>query len=202
MCVTVAPRCYTRRQWAIVVGPMEFHPLVLDPVPVQQRNRFHDEPALQREGVFEHWQRCVALGVPVDGPNPEDVLERGASLRERTARLERLLLDGRGVLDRVSATAARNHYGFVVADPDGVVVHIGGGGDFEAVASDRFPGRRNGNARGCRVAQKSRQISRLRPRLRSGSEVRLTPRTQVPPLRVVYISAGVTAQPISCPELE
>ncbi|MCB9890969.1 MAG: sigma 54-interacting transcriptional regulator [Planctomycetes bacterium] len=113
---------------------MEFHPLVLDPVPVQLRDRFHDEPALQREGVFEHWQRCVALGVPVDGPNPEDVLERGSSLLDRTARLERLLLEGRGVLERVSAAAARNHYGFVVADPDGVVVHIGGGGDFEAVA--------------------------------------------------------------------
>mgnify|MGYP001233764194 CR=1 FL=1 len=111
-------------------------PLVLDPVARSDWRRFVEEGshALARVGAAEHWQRCVDLGVPAKGPNPEDVLERGAALRERHERIERLLSEGNDIIEQVAAVAAMNDYSLVVSDADGVLVSTGGGGAFESDA--------------------------------------------------------------------
>lgn len=113
-----------------------FDPLILDPAPEHLWLAFQAEPrALQdRDGVVSHWRRSHALGAAGDGPRPEDALERGAALRDRTELLEPLLTCGKSVLERVAKVANEHDYSLLVADADGVVVQALGGGQFAAEA--------------------------------------------------------------------
>ncbi|MCA8953172.1 MAG: sigma-54-dependent Fis family transcriptional regulator, partial [Planctomycetes bacterium] len=113
-----------------------FDPLILDPAPTDLWLAFQAEPrALTGHGgIVAHWQRSRALGASPDGPRPEDALERGAALRDRTESLDALIARGRGVLERIAAVAHEHDYSLLLADADGVVLKAMGGGGFAAAA--------------------------------------------------------------------
>lgn len=109
--------------------------LTLDDVPEPvwqafQRQACGDAREERYARLVHRWQRARALGALPEGPSPEERLERGASLRDRTERVEPILIDGRGALSSAREALSSRGYLLLLADAEGVVVRTAGGGSF------------------------------------------------------------------------
>lgn len=80
--------------------------------------------------LMERWDRSRRLGAPLEGGRAEDGLLRGEALRARAERVELLRMLGTASLDRVARELTARDHVLLLADPDGVVVGVQGGGAF------------------------------------------------------------------------
>ncbi|MEZ4450414.1 MAG: sigma 54-interacting transcriptional regulator [Nannocystaceae bacterium] len=97
-----------------------------------QSRRLGESRALaERAGlVVDRWDRSRRLGAPPEGLRRDDHLLRGEALRARAERLELLRVLGAGSLGLVARELAERDHVLLLADPDGVVVEVDGGGAF------------------------------------------------------------------------
>jgi transcriptional regulator of acetoin/glycerol metabolism len=111
---------------------MDSHgPLILDDVAEGAWESFQSvgRPPAARE-LTACWSRAQALGAPALGAPPEEHLLRGEALRVHAEPVEILRALGEPVIERVTARAAASQHVLLLADADGVIVHVGGGGEF------------------------------------------------------------------------
>jgi len=106
-------------------------PLILDDVAEGAWESFQavGRPPAARD-LTACWSRARALGAPALGASPEEHLLRGEALRLRAEPVEVLRSLGEPVIARVTARAAASQHVLLLADAEGVIVHVGGGGEF------------------------------------------------------------------------
>ncbi|MBL9105728.1 MAG: sigma-54-dependent Fis family transcriptional regulator [Myxococcales bacterium] len=76
------------------------------------------------------WERSRRLGASPSGVTGDDGLLRGEALRARAERVELLRVVGAAGLDRAAGELAARDHVLLLADADGVVVGVSGGGGF------------------------------------------------------------------------
>jgi len=112
-------------------------PLVLETAEAGWWERFRrglSRPGPGAEPVWERWTRSRTLGAPHDDVDPELGLVRGAALREHQERLDPLFHVVRDLFGESARAAGDHDFTLLLADPEGVVVHAGGGGEFASYA--------------------------------------------------------------------
>lgn len=84
--------------------------------------------------LIESWKRVRARGVNPEGGALSTKIETQSTLRERQGRLDDVLYAARPILNDAAWQMARHGFVVLLADEDGVVVSLEGGGEFASVA--------------------------------------------------------------------
>ncbi len=80
--------------------------------------------------LMDRWDRSRRLGAPHDGVRCDDGLLRGEALRVRAEPVELLRVLGAASLEQAARELSARDHVLLLADPDGVIVGVEGGGGF------------------------------------------------------------------------